>query len=333
MSRRIALCAIALVASIGFSHAGGLTLAHPYPEGSAVDQWARELSACLDSRSGMFVDVIGGAKLGRSDDIADAIRAGYVDMAIVPARSLGRQWPALSRLGQSEPIPDPAQMMRLSQSTGFLERINQIGAKRFELVVLSVGWQFSALVGKDGRLEDGALRAARFFVPGPSKGEERGDFLQEMIRRVGAEPAPLDARDIDSALRYHAFDGGVVDVEMARRAMSQRGFDQLQWSQDHAAFASPVIVLMSANSYASKEILSRFERLFSGPDGCLATTTRFNQRSVAEMQNLVDEARQAGIRVTPVSAVWRDAYRETIALLRSPDDELIAKAVGKELSQ
>jgi len=318
---------------MGLSHAGGLTLAHPYQEGSAVDIWARELSHCLDSRSGMFIEVIGGAKLGRSDDIVDAIRAGYVDMAIVPARSLGRQWPGLSHLGQSVPIPDPAQMMRLSQSGSFLGNINQIGAER-GLVVLSVGWQFSAMVGRDRRLDDGALSGARFIVPGASKGSaEPSDFLQEMIRRVGAEPVFLDTRDIDSAFRFHAFDGGIVDAETAHRVMSERGFDQLQWSEDFVAFASPVIVLMSANSYASKEIVSGFDKLFSGSDSCLTATLSFNQRSLSDMRRLVNEATQSGIQVVPVSATWRNAYRGTVDLVRNADDDLIAEAVSKELSQ
>src|SRR5262249_46661728 len=144
---------------------------------------------------------------------------------------------------------------------------------------------------------------------------------------------PLDARDIDSALGFHAFDGGIVDAETARRVMSKRGVDQLQWSEDFAAFASPGIVLMSANSYASKEKLSGFDRLFSGSDSCLAATLNFNQRSLSDMQSLVNEATQSGIQVVPVSAVWRDAYRGTVDLVRSADDGFIAEAVGKELSQ
>ena len=119
-SCRLAASAIATVLSVVPAVAGGSTLGHSYPEGSAVDRWAIDFAQCIGNDRHIYVDVVGGGKLGRSDDLVQSLFAGFVDMVIVPARSLRTDWPDLAQLAQSEAIFRPAQMMQLSQSSKLL---------------------------------------------------------------------------------------------------------------------------------------------------------------------------------------------------------------------
>jgi TRAP-type C4-dicarboxylate transport system substrate-binding protein len=318
--RRIRYSAAALsLIMVGASsaHAGGLTLAHPYFEGGAIDAWARELADCGERVTGIPIEVIGGGKLGRSHDVADAVADGLIDMAILAPGALDKRWPEMSGLDQPGQVYDPQDMTKLSESQTFIESLNSMGGGRNDLQLVAVGWRHQILVGTGSGLEE---------LQGKKLGVHDSTIL-EALQRIGANPVLIPPSEVLPALQYGAVDGAIVDAEMASQAVDEKAFKELQWSPDFAPFASPIVVLMNtATGEAFDEDLS--SRISAE---CLYATHDFNARAIDNISMLARDA-----AVFPVSEAERELLRNSLADVRSArwgDHELVDHAVREALGE
>jgi TRAP-type mannitol/chloroaromatic compound transport system substrate-binding protein len=293
--------------------AGGLTLAHPYfytESGTTIEIWAEELSACVAEVTGIYVEVIGGGKLGRPDQLANAVAEGLIDMAILPARALIDRWPELSELDQPGWVYDPQDRMKLSESQTFIETLNNMGGRDHNLELVAVGWQHAIPVGAGSGLED--LRGKKLGVS--------DTMTMEGLKRIGANPIPIPASKILLALDYGVVDGAIVDAEMARRG----GFKELKWSPDFAPFASSVVVLMNATTAeAFGEDLPSWIRI-----KCLHLTHEFNARGIEEIASLA-----RGAKVYSVSEAERELWRNALDDVRPSRLGPLVDAVRDALRQ
>ena len=309
-----AAISLAMVAA-GPAHAGGLTLAHPYFEGGAVDTWARELADCGERVTGIPIEVIGGGKLGRSNDVADAVADGLIDMAILPPGALDKRWPEVSALDQPGQVYDPQDMTKLSESQTFIERLNSMGGRTNDLQLVAVGWRHAILVGAGSGLEE---------LQGKKLGVHDGTIL-EALERIGADPVLIPASELLPALQYGAVDGVIVDAETAWHA--EGTFKELQWSADFAPFASPIVVVMNAatGDAFGEDLSSRIST------ECLYATHEFNVRAIDNISLLARDA-----TVFPVSEAEREVLRDSlqdVGSIRWADHDLVDSAVREALGE
>jgi hypothetical protein len=320
MMQRSIYCSAAAAISFGMfaassAHAGGLTLAHPYFEGGAVDAWARELADCGERVTGIPIEVVGGGKLGRSHDVADAVADGLIDMAILPPGALDKRWPEMSGLGQPGQVYDPRDMTRLTESQTFIESLNGMGGGTNDLQLVAVGWRHEILVGAGSGLEE--LQDKKLGV--------HDRTILEALARIGANPVLIPPSEILPALRYGAVDGGIVDAEMASQAVDEKAFKEMQWSPDFTPFASPVVVLMNRGTGEAfgEDISSQI-----GTE-CLYATHDFNARAIDNISMLARDA-----AVFPVSEAERERLRDSLEDVRSigwAGHDLVDSAVREAL--
>jgi hypothetical protein len=285
--------------------AGGLTLAHPYyySGSDAIDTWARNLSACAEEVTGIHVEVIGGGKLGRPRDLADAVAGGLIDMALLPAGALDKRWPELSGLDRPGLVYDPQDRMKLSQSRTFIESLNNLAGRDHDLELVAVGWRYAIPVSAASGLED--LRGKKLGV--------RDVKTRKVLERVGADAVQIPASEIMLALRYGAIDGAIVDADVVRSGVGRGGFKELQWSPDFAPFASAVVLVM--NSITAETFGENLPSRISIE--CLHVTREFNAGELEEMARLTNDARAKDAKVSSVSEAERERWRNALEDVRT----------------
>ncbi|MER8396412.1 hypothetical protein NKH10_32285 [Mesorhizobium sp. M1340] len=226
--------------------------------------------------------------------------------------------------------------MGLSQSTRFLSRVNEIGERSYGLGVLSIGWEFSVLVGRKGGLSDDALHGGTFLIPRAAKEFAKPidevDLPTKLIRRTGASSIAVELRDIPNALGSVMVNGALVRVDaLLGETLESKWLDdygQLQWSDDYVLFPTPIVVIVNTTSYVYQEIFQTFSE--HSAYSCLDETRRFNMSTFERARALAGKARGGGISVIEVTDIWKDAFRSVTAKQGSPSDK-IAEAVREEL--
>ena len=302
--------------------ASGFTLAHPYVETGSVDQWANKLADCAANVIVTPVDVLGEGKLGRPTDIAEGVAAGLIDMAILPANALRKEWPELSKLGNPGYVYDAQDMMALSESMTFLQSIDEIGDKPKPLSLIALGWRHATLVGTPMRMED--LRGLRLRPIDPQSAQ--------LLANLGANPVPVPFQEAFAALDFGYIDGAVVDTEFVRNSISMLPLKVLNEATGLAPFSSPIVIVMNtANAAAMGHGIPNRIR-----SECLSVTVEFNHKAAENMSNLFERAKSAGMQVNSLSAQeraqWHDALESARAEWISKKDP-VALAVLKALKK
>ena len=214
--------------------AAELRLAHSYPEGSLIDDWARNFSRCVMKTMDVPVRVIGDGRLGRPNDLGQAVVDGLIDLTLLPAADLATQWKEMAALAYPGLVYDPKDMMKLSGSKEFIRRLNEIGdGPGFELIAL--GWQYKVMVSDAKEWAD--LQGRKVSTADMA--------TSNLVTSMGGRAINIPSLDIYPALHWGVIDGAIVDAEFVREFLPPGIGNSVYWSSDFAPFASPIVIVMN----------------------------------------------------------------------------------------
>ena len=127
--------------------AGGLVLAHAYPEGSGTGQWAQEFGRCVQERTGQYVEIVPDRLVGESWEIAARVVQGDMDMAILPAWAASEFWPGAKALTLPGVMTSSKTLLNWSNKEEVLQVIQDGLDEHRSVGVVALGWQYGLLIG------------------------------------------------------------------------------------------------------------------------------------------------------------------------------------------
>jgi TRAP-type C4-dicarboxylate transport system substrate-binding protein len=293
--------ALALHAESG--KAGGLTIAHPFAEGSEVDVWVQGLSKCIGERFGIPAEILGGGFFSSSEELRDATLKGQFDLVVLPLTTLAQDWPALRLLVTPGAVSSPDEVMRLSQSKAFIELLNQLSAEVGGLHVLAIGWQYQVLAYHGEVPDDLGGQKIRSF----------GEQYAQLFSRFGAEQFAIPSGEVGFALSFGAIDGAIVRTEEIKSLQeTSKEPLTLYWSDNYTPLTSPIALTMSG--YSEQNWGKDLVRVIQ--EDCAEVTQSFNQQSIETAFAAVRDAEASGAVVRPLdeprwSEVVQKVFDET----------------------
>ena len=291
---------VVLLSLCGLVHAGGLTLGHPYSMGSRAEQWANDLSSCIEGISGIPVRIFDRERLGEPSDIFNSVASGRIDFALLPTSEIGAVGREISALRNLEISYRPKFTVEISNSEGFLDEIN-MSSYEAELKLIGIGWQYGALVMEDAILNLKNLRGMK--VAG-------GDSVtNKVVESLGGYTVSIEDYDIFPALADGYVDSVIVDEAALQWGIENGKFQSIFWSRDFAPIASPIAVVMNNKTFGD-------DLAFRISTKCRDVTRGYNEVSVDMMNGIPEIAEKAGIRVMEISydaqKLWGRAMYDAI---------------------
>ena len=301
-----------LIVAAAPAGAGGLTFAHPYPEGSLVGTWATELSQCVGEGVGVPMEVIGEGKLGSQHTLPTALAYGQLDIAMLPASWMSDVWPAMGIFAHPGIVTNPEHVMLLAQDSHLMRRIDSLGSVKHGFHIAGLGWQYGALVGADQT--NTGLRGKRIRTYDRQTGE--------ILASIGANPLQLPAEDIIVAMEQGYIDGAVVGMELVKRFSKFGDGKTITWSNDFTPFTSPVAIIVSADTVRSwGDNLMEVIR-----DDCSHVTLEFNSRTHQNSLTTISRSADSGMNIHNYS----DQERTDLNLVIGDKLEFISRDLDAE---
>lgn len=292
--------------------AGGLTLVHPFQEGTEGEQWAREFADCVDQNSGIPVEVLPRDYFGSLSELSRAVSSGKLDMAILPASIIAEDWPLLDVFAVPSVLGNPDEILRASTDTDILNTIDELGSSEFGLFVLGLGWQYQLLAltaGSDRAGEAGQLDGLKIR----GFGDRQSDFLA----KLGASPMRLPGSEVPFALSAGVIDGAVLNLDQLAQAGKERQLSKLFWPNQSTPFRVPFAIVISSYADSSWGKGLRFDVR----KGCADVINDFNQRSFEAAAELVDQMRSEDIEIVEDDlSDWRDVSGSLLETFASEAD-------------
>jgi TRAP-type C4-dicarboxylate transport system substrate-binding protein len=298
------LSTIALVLQVEGGVAGGLTVAHPFSEGSDVDGWMRDLSACIESRFGLPAEIISGGYFSSSEEMRGAALKGQFDLVILPLTTLAQEWPAVRLLATPGAVSNPDEVARLSRSQVFTDMLRELSEDGGGLNILAIGWQYQVIAHRGNPSDDWSGQKIRSF----------GEEYAKLFSNFGAEQFILPSGEVSFALSFGAIDGAVVRTDEIRN-LSETSKEPLTlyWSDNYTPLTSPIALTIT--DYAEQNWGKDLARIIQ--EDCREVTQRFNQRSIEGAVAAVRDAAASGADVQPLddtkwSPVVQRVFDETV---------------------
>ena len=293
------------------AQAGGLVLAHAYPEGSATDQWAREFGQCAQERTGQYVEIVPDRLVGEPLEIAARVVHGDMDMAILPAWAANEFWPGAKALTLPGVMTNSNTVLNWSNNADVLQAIQE-GLDEYRSVsVVALGWQYGLLVGGARSMQgwqglqgfDGA-RVASY-----------SSEVSAMLNELGAEPVEYSWYDSLSALEWGELDGLFVPAEWADRLVTDGIAGSIYYTENFVPFKEAQLVVFggeAAEVFGSELI----EELRSE---CGFVSDKYNGQQIEQMQRLVERASRAGVKILPLGtgdeSRWNRAFDAALKIM------------------
>lgn len=288
--------------------AGGLTLAHSFPESHPGAIWAESFARCAEESVGVYFEVLGGGALGAPSEIVDGVLAGHLGVAIVPLWTLSTRAPSLNALAIPGVTGEVVSLAERSESEAFLTAINEATqSEGLPVQVLALGWDFASLVGTRAALASPA--GSRMIPDSPA--------TAALFTAVGVEPVRMNWAEVASALQYGATDGAVLPTELASDLVRSGAVEAIVATPDLAPFAAPYLLIIGEQ--VSRDLGD------SVPDAlraaCQAPAGAFTETNLEMHREFESAAIETGTEnvgeSSEVRMVWEDAMRASSADWRS----------------
>ena len=294
---------VVLLSLCGLVHAGGLTLGHPYSEGSRAGKWANDLSSCIEKISGIPVRIFDGKRLGEPSDILNSVASGRIDFALLPTPEFGAEWREILTLQHLGFGLRPEFTVEISNSEEFLDEFNR-SSYEAGLKLIGIGWQYGALVVEDAILDLSDLRGVT--VAGGSSVTNRA------VEFLGGYPVSIEDYDIFPALADGYVDSAIIDEAALQWGIKNRKFQSIFWSRGFTPIASSFVVVM--NRWNDETFGG--DLAFRISTKCRHVTRRYNEVSLDRMKRIPVIAEEVGISVTEIpyraQSLWSWAIHDAI---------------------
>lgn len=298
------LATVVSVAAAASAQAGGVTMAHSFPDGHPVATWAEDFARCMEDNAGLHLEVIGGGALGGPRDIVEGVTFGHLSYAIVPAWALSPQVDGIDALSVPGVAGSPSSLAERSGSDAFVDAVDEMTRDAIGASVLAVGWDFSALVGTRNALENPGGHAIRPNSPG----------TEALFRSIGIDPVPLSSREVFSALSVGITDGAILPTETASTLVKDGLVEAALVGDDYAPFASPYLLVMGADFGGSIDL-----SMGGAVRNCRESAQTFTETNYKALLELQSDANALGVDTLDTSGVlkrlWGDTLLESSASL------------------
>ena len=290
-----------LLSLCGLVYAGGLTLGHPYGEGSRVDHWAENLSSCINEILGIPVRILDGERLGEPSELVYSLARGRIDLALLPASEVVAEWQELSELEHLNLRYNSDITNELPNNGIILDEFNRSSYRTgFELI--DIGWKYGALVTGDAILDlknlDGKTVAGGDAV------------MKKAVEYLGGNSVNIEDYFVFSALEEGDVDGAIVDERALQWGIRNQKFQSIFWAQNFTPIQQPIAIIMNKwndNTFGG-------DLAYRISNECQEATRRYNRDSITMMNRILQIAEDAGILVTDIpedtQMLWVDANRE-----------------------
>ena len=294
-----------LLSLCGLVYAGGLTLGHPYGKGSRVDNWAENLSSCINEKLGIPVRILDGERLGEPSELVYSLARGRIDLALLPTSEIVAEWQELSEL-QFLSLRYNSEITNEPRNNGIiLEEFNK-SSNQTGIELIDIGWQYGALVTGDAR-GDAILDLKDLNGKTVAGGDA---VMKKAVEYLGGYPVSIEEYHIFSALKEGYIDWAIVDEGALQWGIRNQKFQSIFWAQDFTPIEQPIAIIMNKWN----------DRTFGGDlayrisNECQEVTRMYNRESKTGMNRIPQIAKEAGIIVTDIpedtQMLWVEANKE-----------------------